>query len=157
MTSENMLEGKKILIVDDEVDILEVLEELLSMCQITKASNFKTAKELMISASYDMAILDIMGINGYELLELANEKSITAVMLTAHAMTQENVEKSFQNGAASFIPKDEISDIVTFLTDILEAKEKGKSLWWRWFDRLADYFDKKFGPDWQKEHRISVR
>ena len=30
-----------------------------------------------------------------------------------------------------------------------EAKEQGKSLWWRWLDRFASYYDRKFGPDWQ--------
>ena len=37
------------------------------------------------------------------------------------------------------------------------AKEKGKSFWWRWFDRLADYCERKFGPDWQKDHGFKVR
>jgi hypothetical protein len=40
---------------------------------------------------------------------------------------------------------------------IYEAKEKGKNLWWRWFDRLADYCERKFGPDWQKDHGFKVR
>jgi hypothetical protein len=48
-------------------------------------------------------------------------------------------------------------NISIFLTDIYEAKEKGKSFWWRWFDRLADYCERKFGPDWQKEHGFKVR
>jgi len=36
MTEENLLDGKKILIVDDEPDVLETLEELLPMCDISK-------------------------------------------------------------------------------------------------------------------------
>ena len=32
MSDTNLLEGKKILIVDDEPDILAVLEDLLDMC-----------------------------------------------------------------------------------------------------------------------------
>lgn len=61
------------------------------------------------------------------------------------------------NGAASFVPKDQITNITTFLNDIFEAKEQGKRLWGRWFDRLADYFEKKFGPDWQEKHKITVK
>ena len=33
MKEEDFLQGKKILLVDDEPDILEVLEELLPICQ----------------------------------------------------------------------------------------------------------------------------
>ena len=47
MKKKDLLDGKKILIVDDEPDILETLEELLSMCDITKASSFAEAKELL--------------------------------------------------------------------------------------------------------------
>ena len=78
-------------------------------------------------------------------------------MLTAYAVTPENIKKSYADGAASFVPKEKLADITTFLKDILEAKEKGKNLWWRWIDRFADYFEKKYGPDWQKKHGITVR
>ena len=36
MKDSNLLEGKKILIVDDEPDVLETLEDLLSMCVVVK-------------------------------------------------------------------------------------------------------------------------
>ncbi len=88
---------------------------------------------------------------------LLEGKKVIAVMLTAHAMTPDNVLKSYNEGAASFVPKEKMANIAVFLNDILEAQEKGKSLWWRWYDRLADYFEKKFGPDWQKEHGFRVR
>ena len=41
MTQESLLEGKKILIVDDEADILETLEEELELCDISTASSFQ--------------------------------------------------------------------------------------------------------------------
>jgi hypothetical protein len=104
-----------------------------------------------------MAILDIMGVNGYKLLELCNQKRVIGVMLTAYAMTPEDIKKSYENGAASFVPKEKMADITTYLTDIYEAREKGKNVWWRWFDRLADYCEGKFGPDWQKEHGFKIR
>ena len=73
-----------------------------------------------------------------------------AVMLTAHALSVDDTVKSYKEGAASYIPKEEMANITTFLNDILEAKEKGKSFWWRWLDRMCSYYDEKFGPDWQK-------
>ena len=47
MTEENLLDGKKILIVDDEPDVLETLEELLPMCDISTAATFDEAKKLL--------------------------------------------------------------------------------------------------------------
>ena len=157
MENNDLLEGKRILIVDDEPDVLDTLADLLPMCVVTSASSFEQAKELLESQYFDMAILDIMGVQGYELLKICNQNRVTGVMLTAYAVTPASIKKSFHDGAASFVPKEKIADITILLNDILEAKEKGENLWWRWIDRLADYFEKKFGPDWQKEHGIKVR
>ena len=60
MAESSLLDGKKILIVDDEPDVLEVLEELLKMCRVEKATTFEKAKELLETQPFDMAILDIM-------------------------------------------------------------------------------------------------
>ena len=157
MATKGLLEGKRLLIVDDEPDVLETLVDLLPMCDVVKASTFDEAKNLLETQYFDMAILDIMGVQGYELLKISNEKRVIGVMLTANAMTPDNVVKSYEEGAASFVPKEKMANITTFLIDIFEAEEKGKSLWWRWFDRLADYFDSKFGPDWQEKHGFKVR
>jgi len=157
MEKQDLLDGKRILIVDDEPDVLDTLEDLLTMCRITKAATFEQAEALLADQYFDMAILDIMGVQGYKLLDICNAKRVIGVMLTAYAMTPEDIKRSYENGAASFVPKEKMADIATYLTDIYEAKEKGKSLWWRWYDRLADYFEKKFGPDWQKDHGFKVR
>lgn len=157
MDKDDILEGKRILIVDDEQDVLETLEDLLPMCVITSADSYESARELIENRYFDMAILDIMGVQGYELLKLCNDHDVIGVMLTAYAVTPEDIKYSFDEGAASFVPKEKMSEITTFLTDIYEAREKGKHLWSRWFDRMAHYFEKKFGPDWQKEHGIKVK
>ncbi len=157
MDPRDRLEAKRILVVDDEPDILDTVQDLLPMCRITKATTFEEARNYLETQYFDIAILDIMGVDGYELLKLAQQKKVLAVMLTAHAMTPDDISRSFDEGAASFVPKEEISRIALFLSDILEAREKGKSFWWRWYDRLADYFEKKFGPDWQEKHGVHVR
>ena len=51
------------------------------------------------------------------------------------------------------LSKEKMDKIATFLSDILEAREKGKSFWWRWLDRFASYFDRKFGPDWREKDK----
>lgn len=153
MADKDQLEGKRILLVDDEPDVLDTLEDLLPMCETVKASNFNEAKDLMETKYFDMTILDIMGVEGFQLLEIANQREITAVMLTAHALSPDNIVKSYKEGAASYLPKEEMVNIAAFLNDILEAKEQGKSTWGRWYDKLGSFFERKFGEDWQKDEK----
>jgi DNA-binding NtrC family response regulator len=153
MNEFNYLNGKRLLIVDDEPDVLDTLEEVLPMCVITKATTFDTAVAYLQDQYFDMVILDIMGVNGFELLEIATAKNFPAVMLTAHALSPENVKKSYKKGAASYFPKEEMADIAYFLDDILGAVEKGKNTWGRWYDRLSSFFEKRFGPDWKEQDK----
>jgi DNA-binding NtrC family response regulator len=146
-----LLDGKRILIVDDEPDILVTLSQLLSMCDVKVASTYEQGKELLEKEQFDVAVLDIMGVDGYKLLEIANKKALTAVMLTAHALSPGNIVKSFKGGAVSYLPKEEMPNIAEFLEEILEIKREGKQFRSRWLDRWRGYYDKKFGPGWQKE------
>ena len=150
---KSRLNGKRVLIVDDEVDVLEVLSQSLPMCDVKTASSFDEARKLLEKEKFDVAVLDIMGVNGYKLLEIANEKKLLAVMLTAHALTPDNIVKSFKGGAASYLPKEQLAKIAEFLDEVLEAKEQGKRLGTRWLERWGSYYDKKFGLDWQKEDK----
>lgn len=150
MAESNLLKGKKILIVDDEKDILEVLEELLYMCRILRASTFQEAKRLLESDQFDAVILDIMGVRGYDLLKIANLKDVPALMLTAQAFTPDNMIKSVKEGAVSYVPKEEITRIEDFLNDIFVAKAKGESPWVAWKKRLpSSYFQMRFGAAWK--------
>jgi CheY-like chemotaxis protein len=150
MPNTELLVGKKVLVVDDEPDVLQVLEELLPMCDVSKAGSFEAAEKLLESQQFDIAVLDIMGVDGFRLLGITNRKNITAVMLTAHALTPESLKRSINEGAAFYIPKDEISNIATFLNDVLAARKQGQSTWSRWEERLpSSFFEKRFGAAWQ--------
>ena len=150
MSDTSMLDGKKVLVVDDEPDILEVLEELLEMCDVVTASTFEKAKELLESQKFDIAILDIMGVDGYGLLDIANKRDIPAVMLTAHAFTADNLVRTIREGAYSYIPKEELSNITVYLIDALRAREKGENPWSAWQDRLpSSYFERRWGSAWK--------
>ncbi|MBW1780293.1 MAG: response regulator [Deltaproteobacteria bacterium] len=150
----DVLEGKRILIVDDEPDVLETLAEILDMCLVDTAPNFETAQKFLNKNTYDLAILDIMGVRGYDLLELANKRNIPALMLTAHAVSPDNLVKSIKGGARSYVPKDKISDITIYIKDILESREKGDmEKGAKWFERLEPYFDKKFGEGWKQKDK----
>jgi DNA-binding NtrC family response regulator len=153
MTAKDLLDGKRVLVVDDEPDVLDTLADLLPMCKVVKASNFEEASNYLESEYFDLAVLDIMGVEGYQLLEIANQRNVTAVMLTAHALSPENVVKSYKEGAASYLPKEEMVNIASFLNDVLDAQLKGKSTWSRWYDRLGGFFEKKFGAKWQEDEK----
>ncbi|MFH1122219.1 MAG: response regulator [Pseudomonadota bacterium] len=149
MSKKTLLDGKKILIVDDEPDVLSTLEELLTMCMVEKALSFQEAKDLLETQHFDMAILDIMGVDGYSLLEIATNRGVIAVMLTARALSPDDALRSFKQGAAFYVPKDEMHDIATFLSDVLEALKQGKHPWSRWVERLGAYFNTRFGAGWR--------
>ena len=153
MADESLLQGKKILIVDDEPDVLDSLENLLDMCEVIKASNYKDARNLLENHKFDMAIFDIMGVNGFELLEIANDKKVTAIMLTAHALSPENTEKAYSMGAASYVPKEKMIEIATYLNDVLQAQEEHKNPWRNWLDRFGSLYDRQFGTSWREKQK----
>jgi len=152
MTAESPLKDKLLLVVDDEPDVLETVEEELDMCMIHKATDYDTALQYLLSYTYDIVILDIMGVNGFELLKNAVSRGFPTVMLTAHALSAESLKKSIKLGAVSFLPKEKIADLRTFLEDVV--LEDGKPVWNKLFSRLGEYFGKRFGPDWKEKDQF---
>ncbi len=150
MERTEVLRGKKLLIVDDEPDILETLKDLLDMCFIDTAPNYETALKFIEKERYDAAIFDIMGVQGYDLLKLADQKGIPVLMLTAHALNPEALIKSIKTGAQAYIPKEKMPDIDIYLAEMLHARAKGIARPANWYARLKSFFDSKFGPDWRK-------
>ena len=154
MKPEKVIAGKYVLVVDDEQDVLDTLVELLDMARLDTASSFSEAKKLLEKNEYDIAVLDIMGVDGYELLKIAKKHSIPAVMLTAHALSSDNLKRSAEEGAAYYAPKDKISDIAIFLADVFEAIDAGKSPWRKMLDRLGRFYDKRFhGTNWRDQQK----
>jgi DNA-binding NtrC family response regulator len=151
MDIRKALTGKWILVVDDEEDILHIIYELLEMCKIDTASTFEEGKALLEKNQYHMAILDIMGVRGYDLLDIAIKRDIPALMLTAHALTKEDLKKSAEKGAAFYAPKDEITSIPLYVADVLEARAKKQNPWARWYERLSEFCDRRFGKDWRDQ------
>ncbi|MDD3472618.1 MAG: response regulator [Syntrophaceae bacterium] len=146
---KSILKDKDVLAVDDESDILELIDEELEEygVRLDTASAYETAVEKLNTSSYDLAILDIMGVRGFELLEIAVEKKIPVVMLTAHAMSAQSLKKSIELGARAYLPKDQLGMLAPFLEDVLELSYQ--SGWARVFERLASHFGSSFGPDWR--------
>jgi CheY-like chemotaxis protein len=149
---ESMLSNKRVLAVDDEPDVLMVLEEeildVCPNCQLDKAPTFEEASQLLASWTYDLVVLDIMGVRGFELLENAVTRDIPVAMLTAHALTPEALKRSVELGARTYLPKEKLGEIVPFLEDMLTLENLPG--WKRLFEKLGGFFEARFGPDWQK-------
>lgn len=150
---DSILNGKRILAVDDEADVLAVLEaEILDACpkcEIDKATTYEEAKKKITSNVYDVVILDIMGVRGFDLLEEAVKRKLNVAMLTAHALDSDALKKARDMKARAFLPKDKLGEIIPFLEDMLTHEyEPG---WKRLLEKLEDYFDNQFEPDWKKK------
>ena len=151
--SSGFLKNKNILAVDDEQDILETIQEILMDAQVDVAKDYDTASDKILKTQYDLAILDIMGVNGIKLLEECVERKIPAIMLTANAMNPNTLAESIKNGAISYLSKEHLSDLDSLIDDLLGAKKEGKSTWHLLFDKLGSYFDKRFGKNWQNDDK----
>ncbi len=150
MDHQHILKDKRILLVDDEPDILETLEELLYYCKTDSASSFEAAVTCLKNNTYDAAILDIMGVRGHSLLKITHKLGIPSIMLTAHALTPDNLKLSIEQGADAYVPKDKLVDISLFVADVLAARQQGKKAHVTWFSLLKPIFDKLFGEGWRK-------
>jgi CheY-like chemotaxis protein len=150
---ESFLKGKHILAVDDEADILETIEEILAESKVDTARDYKSASQKIKERKYDLAILDIMGVDGLQLLAEAVQREIPTVMLTAHAISPDTLMESIQKGAISYLPKESLADLDDLLNALLAAFHHGEPPWKLLFDKLGDFFDERFGSDWKEKHR----
>ena len=153
MNAESILKGKTILVVDDEPDVLSIVAEILDMCEVHQAKDFETGLQLILKNTYDVVVLDIMGVNGFELLKNAVVRGFPSVMLTAHAVTPEALKRSIELGAVSFLPKEMIKDLKELIEEV--ALGGGKRLWWlKSLQKTGPYFEKRFGPDWKEKDKF---
>jgi len=146
----SILSGKRILAVDDEPDVLAVLgEEILhacTNCQVDKAGSYETAVEMLKSRTYAVVVLDIMGVRGFELLDVAVSRNFPVAMLTAHALSPEALKRAIEMGARTYLPKEKIGEIVSFLEDILKYDyEPG---WRHLMENLRGFFNTRWGDGW---------
>jgi CheY-like chemotaxis protein len=150
---ESILNGKRILAVDDEPDVLTTLEdEILATapkCKFEKATTYEEASKKLESQTYDVVILDIMGVRGFDLLELAVKRNFRVAMLTAHALSPEALKRSFELKARAYLPKEKLGEVVPFLEDVL--KYEYLPGWKRLLEKLKGFFDSKFESDWEKK------
>ncbi len=157
--ASSLLDGKRILAVDDEPDVLAILKDEIeascSGCIFESATSYEEAARYLDSADYDVIILDIMGVRGFDLLEIAVKRNLKAVMFTAHALSPESLKRAYDMGARAYIPKNKLGEVVPFLEDTLKyAFEPG---WKRAFELLGGIFTELWGPRWDKWEKVTGR
>ncbi len=118
----------KILIVDDEPDICELLKEILEdeHYQVVTANNAKTARPIVKSGAIDLVLLDIWmpGEDGVTLLKEWKKSFLTKVpviMMSGHG-TVETAVQATRFGAEDFLEKP--ITMARLLTTVTKALEK---------------------------------
>ena len=104
-----MMENSTILIVDDNQEIREIIEILLTGegFQAVQAKDGMTALELLKEREFDLIILDIMmpGMNGYQTC-LESRKMSNAPILFLSARTKDSDKTlGFSSGGDDYLPK----------------------------------------------------
>ncbi|MDA3789516.1 MAG: response regulator [Desulfobacula sp.] len=150
---DSFLKNKHILAVDDEWDVLETIQEILDEAKIDVAQDYETASEKILRTQYDLAILDIMGVNGIKLLEECVKRDIPAVMLTANSLNPDSLMQSIKKGAISYLSKEHLSELDLLINELLGAQNQGKPTWKLLFEKLGHVFNQRFGKDWKDENK----
>lgn len=152
--AKSPLENTRILAVDDEPDVLETLDDLLTDIPglvFDTATDYEGGFHLLRSWTYEAVILDIMGVRGFDLLNMSVQRGFPTIMLTAHSLSAESLKKSIEMGAKAYLPKEKMNDIPEFLEDVI-ALDRKKVLG-RMMTRLGPFFNKRFGSDWQRSEK----
>jgi two-component system, OmpR family, response regulator CpxR len=99
----------RILVVDDDVELCELLEQYLSSqgFQIDAVHDGSAGVERALSGTYSLVVLDVMlpGIRGFEVLRQIRAKStLPVIMLTAHGDDVDRIV-GLELGADDYLPK----------------------------------------------------
>ncbi len=152
MTTSQILRDKLVLAVNEEEDVLEIIEEELSFetanVTLHAATTFENARQYLVSYTYDLAVLDIWGMRGLDLLEIAHNANIPVVILTTHMFSVEDLRKSIELGARACLPLEKLGSLIPFLEDVLKLDYQ--STWEMVLDQVGKLFTKRFGSDWRK-------
>jgi CheY-like chemotaxis protein len=149
----NMLDsltGKRILVVDDEPDVCRFVGFELAECEVEAAVSYDEAVQRFSSVKYDLAILDIMGVDGYKLLDRFSSQ-VPCIVLTARALSGKDLERAMAGRAILYLPKEELGRLDEYVAKALVAKEP----LWPWLFRRLD-FKRWFGPKFRPPEENAV-
>jgi DNA-binding NtrC family response regulator len=120
------MSGQKIIIIDDETEILSMLSRFLSRkFDVTTFSNPLSAIDSIKRTKYDLVLLDIMmpqmnGLDALEkIMEINNEQKV--IIMTAYS-TLDKVLKAHKEGATHYVmkPFDSLQALESKITEVLK-------------------------------------
>lgn len=129
--TDNKLMEKKLLVVDDDKNVAEVIVESLTelFTNIDRALNVDSALEFLQKSQYDLIILDINldGRNGAEIIQFLNghKENInqkTPVFIISGIINQNFLDKNKQRFAGILIKPFDINDLLQTTMVILQGR-----------------------------------
>lgn len=118
---------KKILIVENDPSVLQLLDEVLNMYNVIKASSYEEALQNIREAIVDLAIVDykLGDHDGFELIGLLREinPSLPIIMLTAYG-NKDVVIRALREGVKDFIEKPLVLKYLIEKVDLILNKQQ---------------------------------
>lgn len=105
-----MLENKRVLVVDDNPDIIGALTDFLELngCKIFAATSGREAIDIVKQTDIEVALLDVRlpDINGVSLLDILKKEdpTIAVIMMTGYS-THKDIIDAMKKGASDFLLK----------------------------------------------------
>lgn len=127
------MEGKHILIIEDEASLARFLELELKheSYAVSKAADGRAGLDLALAASFDLILLDILlpGLNGLEVLRrLRREKNTPVILLTARDSTMDKVS-GLDMGANDYVTKPfQIEELLARIRNLLRQANLGRAV-----------------------------
>ena len=127
----------KILVVDDEIEICELLQIALDMHghKVVISQSATHAMELMEEQEFDFVIIDMImpEISGLEMIRIINDRyPKTLTILTTGLQTQDVIIEALRQGAYNFVNKpfslDEINNIISAGSRAKSCHTQAKSI-----------------------------
>ncbi len=144
--AKSLLDGKRILAVSDDPDILTILEEDVLMaapaCAFDRAANYQAAITCLVSSAYDLIILDVAFVRTLDLLNLNVKRPfpvpvamlVPTVMLKVQSLFRKTLKRLAEMEVRVFLPKEEITEVVPLLEGVF--KHRHLSEWEHLFTNL---------------------
>ena len=127
MSQKGTLEDKVVLAIGGDHNILKTIENDLDMCIVDMTYDYAEASQFLSNFNYDVVVLDVIGIKGFELLKIATSKGFPTVILTANGSARDVLNKSKKLGAIALLPKEKIHELVELLEDVISGR--GRSVY----------------------------